>query len=206
MISVAILCGGKGTRAHLPINKCFIDVAGRPFILRLMDQLEENGFTTIVCCRGDQGRLEALKNARKQLGERFIVLYGDTYLPLDFGLFIDTWNNSAKPVISAEYNGVDAGVNGYATYVLDHAPTLDTLKVRLAKRDLIYKFKVTEKWQQVGDPQGLLEAEEWFAERDAWTCSDSTSMVSLPQEQPSNTRSLSYRAEPSLSMMNSFDV
>ena len=199
-LPVAILCGGKGTRAGLPINKCFVDVAGKPFILRLMDQLEEYGFTTIVCCRGEEGRLEALRNARRQLGERFIVLYGDTYLPLDFSSFVDSWNYFGKPAITAEHKGVDADVNGYATYLLDHATSLAGLKAKLNREDLIHHYPVAEQWHQVGDPKGLEEAQEWFREKDAWRSTRTTSTAYSRQEPKSSGPMLLSAEEPSESM------
>ena len=119
MISVAILCGGRGTRANLPINKCFVDVAGKPFILHIMEQLEQYGFTSFVLCRGEEGTLAALRNARTQLGERFIVLYGDTLLRLDYSRFIAEWEDSGHPHACAVIDGVDAGVNGFTDWTLD---------------------------------------------------------------------------------------
>ena len=183
-----------------------MNIADRPFLLYLLEQLEEYGFTNFVLCRGDYGRLEALKSARKQLGERFLVLYGDTFLPLDFSLFVDAWNNSAKPSIRAEYQGVDAGVSGYATYILDHATNLSSLKAQLDSRGLVYKFKVEEKWHQVGDPKGQLEAEEWFTKRDEWKNSrDTTSTAWSRQEPHSIDPALSLAAELLPSMTEWFD-
>jgi NDP-sugar pyrophosphorylase family protein len=166
MLSVAILCGGKGTRAQQPINKCFVEVAGKPFILHVMEQLEFFGFTTFVLCRGEDGTLAALRNAREQLGERFLVCYGDTYLPLDYVQFIKEWDLSGKPCAMARIKGIDAGVNGFTDWVLDMLDETETSLVPLQKElrnlGLVNYFPAPEPWHEVGEPRGLEEARTWF--------------------------------------------
>jgi NDP-sugar pyrophosphorylase family protein len=165
MIPVAILCGGHGTRADLPLNKCFVDVNGKPFILRIMDQMEEQGFTTFVLCRGTSGTLQALREARGQLGERFLVVYGDTLLPLLFSNFLDVWDRSHAASIVAERDGIDAGVSGYHTWMLDLVDSTDLtdLRVDACKHGRMYHYIAPNPWHEVGTPEALAEAREWFA-------------------------------------------
>lgn len=94
------------------VPKALIEVAGRPFIYRQLDFLREQGVTRVVLCIGYLGeQIEALigdgaafdlvvrysrdgpallgtggalKRALPLLGQRFFVLYGDSFLPCDF--------------------------------------------------------------------------------------------------------------------------
>src|SRR3990172_7010044 len=94
------------------IPKALIEVAGRPFIFRQLDYLRGQGIARVVLCTGYLGeQIEAvvgdghafgldvgyspdgptllgtggtLKRALPLLGERFFVLYGDSFLPCDF--------------------------------------------------------------------------------------------------------------------------
>ena len=167
MLSVAILCGGKGTRAQQSINKCFVEVAGKPFILHIMEQMESFGFTTFVLCRGEGGTLAALRNARAQLGERFIVLYGDTYLPLDYSQFAQEWSDSGKPSATTLQKGIDAGVNGFVDWTLDMLDETETslvaLQQELRKRSLVNYFTAPEPWHEVGTPEALKETRNWIS-------------------------------------------
>lgn len=114
-LPVAILAGGLATRLK-PITevipKALVDVAGKPFVLRQLNYLRQQGVTRVVLCVGYLGeQIEAvvgdggqtglsvsysrdwpkllgtggaLKAALPRLGSRFLVLYGDSFLPIDF--------------------------------------------------------------------------------------------------------------------------
>jgi NDP-sugar pyrophosphorylase family protein len=92
--------------------KALLTVAGQPFIFHQLELLRRNGIERVVICAGHLGeqirsavpdgsrwglRLDyswegeqllgtggALRRALPLLGEAFFVLYGDTYLPIDF--------------------------------------------------------------------------------------------------------------------------
>lgn len=94
------------------LPKALIDVAGKPFIVRQLESLRAQGLARVVLCIGHMGEqiramlgdgsalgIEllyscdgprllgtggALRRAMPLLGERFFVLYGDTYLNVDF--------------------------------------------------------------------------------------------------------------------------
>jgi len=94
------------------IPKALLNIAGKPFVHRQLDRLKEQGLRRIVLCvgyRGEQiqscvgdgakmglevmysydgpqllGTGGALKKALPLLGEKFFVLYGDSYLPVCF--------------------------------------------------------------------------------------------------------------------------
>ena len=99
------------------VPKVLIPVAGKPFLAHQLALLREQGVTRAVLCLGHLGemvqrdfgdgsahgvKLEysfdgpvllgtggALKRALPLLGEKFFVLYGDSYLPIDFKTVAD---------------------------------------------------------------------------------------------------------------------
>lgn len=94
------------------IPKALVEVAGKPFILRQLEYLRGQGVQHVVLCVGYLGEMihdvvgtgerfglqvsysldgttllgtgGALKKALPLLGGHFFVLYGDSYLPVDF--------------------------------------------------------------------------------------------------------------------------
>jgi N-acetyl-alpha-D-muramate 1-phosphate uridylyltransferase len=119
--TVCILAGGLGTRLGDVARarpKCLIEIAGRPFLDYQLELLASHGATKVVLCvghLGDQvaarigthrygvtveysydapgldGTLGALRRASPLLGDRFLMLYGDTYLRIDYGRFAREW-------------------------------------------------------------------------------------------------------------------
>jgi hypothetical protein len=109
------------------IPKALVEVAGRPFICRQLDYLHHQGIRKVVLCigylgemieqvvgNGSQFGLEvtyspdgpillgtggALKQALPLLGEHFFVLYGDSFLPVDFGLVERAFYDHQKPAL-----------------------------------------------------------------------------------------------------------
>lgn len=94
------------------IPKSLVEVAGQPFIIRQLAYLRDQGVRRVVLCIGYLGEMieavvgngerlgldvvysqdgpallgtgGALKKALSLLGEQFFVLYGDSFLPVDF--------------------------------------------------------------------------------------------------------------------------
>lgn len=94
------------------IPKALVEVAGRPFIAWQLEQLRAQGIDKVVLCTGYLGEMlereigdgrsfglevlyshdgdtllgtgGALKKAVPLLGDHFFVLYGDSYLPINF--------------------------------------------------------------------------------------------------------------------------
>ena len=113
-IQVVILAGGFATRlGQLTINrpKSLVDILGKPFLAYQLELLQAGGITDIVLCIGHLGKqiqdifgdgskygvrirysqedrplgtAGALKNAESLLDDTFFVMYGDSYLFLDF--------------------------------------------------------------------------------------------------------------------------
>jgi NDP-sugar pyrophosphorylase family protein len=126
---VCILAGGLGTRLgerveHVP--KPLLEVAGRPFLWHQLRLLASCGASEVVLCVGYlgemirrrmgtelfglriaysfdgaelDGTLGAIRRARALLGERFLVLYGDTYLRIDYAAAAGAWRSSGLPAM-----------------------------------------------------------------------------------------------------------
>lgn len=121
---ICILAGGLGTRLGERVRdtpKPLLEVAGEPFLMHQLRLLASYGASEIVLCVGYlgdlveqrigterfglritysfdtpglDGTLGAIIRARRFLGERFLVLYGDTYLRIDYQAVADGWLES----------------------------------------------------------------------------------------------------------------
>ena len=106
------------------IPKALVEVAGKPFIEHQLEYLRKQGVTSVVLCIGHLGEIiqelvgdgarwniqvryspdgsvllgtgGALKQALPMLGEQFFVLYGDSYLPIDFAEVQTAFINSDR--------------------------------------------------------------------------------------------------------------
>lgn len=117
------------------IPKALVDVAGKPFIVRQLDYLRGQGVSRVVLCVGFLGeQIEAvvghgtamglsvsysqdwpnlkgtggaLKLALPLLDSRFLVLYGDSYLPIDFASVERAFLVSGKPALMTVQRNAD---------------------------------------------------------------------------------------------------
>jgi NDP-sugar pyrophosphorylase family protein len=126
---VCILAGGLGKRLGKRVRampKPLLEVAGEPFLFHQLRLLAGHGVRTVVLCvgyRGDQikdrvgpercgitilysfdapglnGTLGAVRRALPLLGDRFLVLYGDTYLRIDYAAVARVWRESGLPAV-----------------------------------------------------------------------------------------------------------
>jgi NDP-sugar pyrophosphorylase family protein len=123
---VCILAGGLGTRLGAQVRdtpKPLLEVAGEPFLHHQLRLLSRYGARDIVLCVGYLGErieqsigtdrfglriaysydgpapigtLGAVRKAAALLGPRFLVLYGDTYLRLDYAAAATSWASSGR--------------------------------------------------------------------------------------------------------------
>jgi N-acetyl-alpha-D-muramate 1-phosphate uridylyltransferase len=123
---VCILAGGLGTRLGGRVRdtpKPLLDVAGEPFLHYQLRLLRRWGARKVVLCVGylgeriedaighdrfglqisysydgpvPAGTLGAVRKAAPSLGSRFLILYGDTYLRLDYAAAADVWLASGR--------------------------------------------------------------------------------------------------------------
>lgn len=115
--------------------KPLLEVAGEPFLMHQLRLLAGHGVREVVLCvgyRGEQiqarigrerfgmdvrysfdaapgrdGTLGAIRRALPLLGERFMVLYGDTYLQIDYGAVALRWRDSGLPAVMAVLRNED---------------------------------------------------------------------------------------------------
>jgi NDP-sugar pyrophosphorylase family protein len=125
-IPVAILAGGLATRLRPiteKIPKSLAPVAGKPFLTRQLELLGSRGIRRAVLCVGYLGEMiqrdfgseacgvkldysfdgpkllgtgGAIKRALPLLGGEFFVLYGDSYLPIEYRPVADFFQRSGK--------------------------------------------------------------------------------------------------------------
>ena len=117
------------------IPKALVEVAGQPFILRQLDYLKRQGVSRVVLCVGYLGeQIEALvgdgratglsvsysqdwpklmgtggalRQALPLLDSQFLVLYGDSYLPVDFVRVEHAFLSSGKPALMTVQRNAD---------------------------------------------------------------------------------------------------
>ena len=116
------------------IPKSMVEVAGEPFISHQLRLLVREGITDVVICcgyLGDQiidfvgdgarfgcrvryssdgdrplGTGGALRRALPLLGECFLVIYGDSYLEVNFREVFDAFRHSRKPALMTVFRNV----------------------------------------------------------------------------------------------------
>lgn len=121
---MCVLAGGRGTRLGSLVDetpKPLLEVAGQPFLCHQLRLLSAHGMKRAVIAVGylghlieerigrraygidivyshdvhdQEGTLGALRTATALLPHRFLVLYGDTYLRLDYQAAVDQWVKS----------------------------------------------------------------------------------------------------------------
>ena len=133
-IPVAILAGGLATRLRPiteKIPKSLVPVAGRPFLAHQLEMLHARGLRHAVLCIGFLGEMiqrefgdeaygikldysfdgekllgtgGAIKRALPKLGGEFFVLYGDSYLPMQYAPVAEFFHRSGKLGLMTVYH------------------------------------------------------------------------------------------------------
>ena len=119
--------GSRLAKIAKDVPKALVEVAGEPFLFHQLRLLRDAGARRVVICtgyRGDQiaaavrdggafdldvtysddgdellGTAGALRKALPQLGDVFHVLYGDTYLRIDYAAVEAAFRRSGKPAL-----------------------------------------------------------------------------------------------------------
>ena len=109
------------------IPKALVEVAGEPFIAHQLRYLKAQGISEVVLCTGYLGEMieavvkdgaafgvrvkyspdgekllgtgGALRQALPMLGEEFFVLYGDSFLPVDFKAVESDFHHTQQPAL-----------------------------------------------------------------------------------------------------------
>jgi len=218
------------------LPKALLPVAGRPFIDHQLEWLARHGVESVVVCIGhlgaqlrdhvgdgarwglsarfaDEGELlrgtaGALRVALEAglLDQAFFVLYGDSFLPIDFAAvgraFMSTrqaalmtvfrndgrWDTSnviyaAGKVLlydkghrtrpASEFHHIDYGLAVLSRQLIsDRVPAqgrsdLAHLYFQLSNEGLLAGFEVSERFFEIGSPNGLADLERWLSEHHA---------------------------------------
>jgi NDP-sugar pyrophosphorylase family protein len=116
--------------------KALVEVAGRPFLEHQLDLLKQNAITEVILCLGYLGEMieqryrdgealgirirysfdgpkllgtgGAIKRALGLLPDTFFVLYGDSYLPVDYQAVAAAYRETGKPALMTVYANSDA--------------------------------------------------------------------------------------------------
>jgi N-acetyl-alpha-D-muramate 1-phosphate uridylyltransferase len=218
---VAILAGGLGMRLgelSRSAPKALLPVAGRPFALWQLELLRTHGAGRVVMCvghRGDEvqarigapfgldvryvhdppglaGTAGALRGALALLGERFLVLYGDTYLRIDYagvdraaagerGLMTVLRNDGRWDVSNAVFAAgrvirhdnaaptpdmrwIDYGLGALRADALDlPGDDLSDVYRALAERGELAGYEATERFYEIGTPDSLAETSAFLS-------------------------------------------
>jgi N-acetyl-alpha-D-muramate 1-phosphate uridylyltransferase len=117
------------------IPKALVEVAGKPFVVHQIELLRRHGITKVVLCVGYLGEMiretlgngsaygvnvrysfdgprllgtaGALKQALPLLGDKFFILYGDSYLDCDYRAIYAAFRQSGKPGLMTVYRNDD---------------------------------------------------------------------------------------------------
>ena len=155
---VCVLAGGLGTRLGdevRDIPKPLLMVAGQPFLIHQLRLLADGAIRRVVLCVGYlgeqiqtvigeerfgiqidysydgpglEGTLGAIRRALPLLGDRFLTMYGDTYLRVDYGGFDKAWRSSGLP-------GAMAVLHNRGQWEKSNAELIDDLVIRYDKQD-----------------------------------------------------------------------
>jgi len=126
------------------IPKSMVDVCGRPFLAHQLELLKKSGVGEVVLCVGylseqieeyfkggeefginilysreEEGLLGtggALKNARNLLNDEFFLIYGDSYLDIDYRPIYDCFLRIDNPVLMTVFKNDNRWVESNVVY------------------------------------------------------------------------------------------
>lgn len=215
---VAILAGGRGTRLGQLVSdtpKPLLEVAGEPFLFHQLRLLRAHGARRIVLCVGylgeqieaavgdgsqlgldvrcsydqEPGTASALRRALPLLGDEFLVLYGDSYLRIEYHAVAEARRASRQPalmtllswpagnaelregrVVRYEKRGgagldwIDYGLQSLTPEALAISDASDLAEVQsaLAHAGRLVAFEAHERFYEIGTPEALRETDTFL--------------------------------------------
>jgi NDP-sugar pyrophosphorylase family protein len=214
------------------IPKALVTIAGAPFIVHQLRLLHSAGLRRIIICAGYLGEMieaeigdgasfdlqveysfdgarllgtgGALKRALPLLGPQFFVLYGDSYLPIDYrkaalafvtsgkaGLMTvyrneDRWDRSNvqfeageiqcydKTKRPPEMHHIDYGLGLLRAEALASWPDNEPFDLadvyrRLLSENQLSGYEVTERFYEIGSPEGVAELDAFLRHQPAFS-------------------------------------
>lgn len=214
------------------IPKALVPVAEEPFLVHQLRLLHSAGLRQVVICAGYLGEMieakfgkgarfqmeiaysfdgprllgtgGALKQSLPLLGERFFVLYGDSYLPIDYGSVARTFLDAGKPALMTVFKNdgrwdtsnvwfeegrirlydktsrtskmrhIDYGLGILSREALSEwkaaeAFDLASLYRLLIARNELAGCEVTQRFYEIGSPEGLAELDALLSSQPAFS-------------------------------------
>ena len=132
-LPIVVLVGGLGKRLGNKVKKTpkpLININGKPFLELVLNNLINKGFKEIILCTGylenkiikflNKKKFEAeiiiskdgkkllgtggaVKKATKKIKKDFILMYGDTFLPIDFKKVENAYFKQKRPALMTIY-------------------------------------------------------------------------------------------------------
>lgn len=182
------------------VPKALIDISGKPFISRQLDYLKHQGFQNIIICTSYQGdkirnfvgngskfKLNisysddgdkllgtggCIKKALKKLKENFFILYGDTFLPINFSLVEKAFFEEGKPALMTILKNIDQWDKSnayfenkrvsYNDFPDEQSFDIADVYEKLSKKKLLAGYEVKERFYEIGSESGLIETIKFF--------------------------------------------
>jgi NDP-sugar pyrophosphorylase family protein len=211
------------------VPKGLLQVAGKPFLEHQFLNVREQGVSTVVLCLGFLGELisqrfaageaygltihysfdgpvllgtgGAIRQALPLLGDAFFVMYGDSYLQIDFARVVDAFQKSGKRGLMTVFRNhnrwdvsnvhfvdgnicaydkkcqthdmchIDYGLSVFSASVFEEYPMGTTLDLADVMSDLVTRgemagFEATERFYEIGSPDGLTELDRLLSQRE----------------------------------------
>lgn len=152
------------------IPKAMVEVAGKPFVHRQLEHLSAQGVREAVLLIGHLGeQIEtsvgdgsafglqvryshdgpkalgtagAIRQALPLLGEEFFVLYGDSFLPIDFAAVAKAYRQSNLPALMTVMENADRWDKSNAHYAAGRVPLYDKAAPTPDMRHIDYGLSV----------------------------------------------------------------
>lgn len=167
-MQVVILAGGLGTRLRPiteNVPKPMVEVAGRPFLEYIVTHLSDQGFKRflfLVGYLGDQiqayfrsgsrwgiaieyateaqplGTAGAIRNALEQLDSEFLLVYGDSYLPINYLDVVQAFHAVSSKCLMVIYDNYISDTGVVNNVALDKNETVQRYEKGHSAPDLQY--------------------------------------------------------------------
>jgi len=220
-MQMVILAGGKGTRLGKisdTIPKSMIEICGKPFLEYQIELIKKHNITDIVLCAGylykhiedyfqdgskfgvqiryskddGLGTWGAIKNANDLLDDEFFIMYGDSYLPINYSNVETAFLASGFPAMMVVYKNegkydrsnisyyndrvihygyeenmmyIDYGLSVFTKkcVMYDYGRELKELVCSLVSMNKLKGYEVFNRFYEIGSLSGLVEFEDYIS-------------------------------------------
>lgn len=148
-MQVVILAGGLGTRLRPiteQVPKPMVPVGGRPFLEYIVEHVAEQGFRDLLLLLGylgeqvqqhfgdgrkwgiaidyareasPLGTAGAIRNALSKVESEFVLLYGDSFLPIDYRTVVQAFRRTACDALVIAYEDVTGSTDVNPNLAID---------------------------------------------------------------------------------------